>query len=124
MAIVHSLVTRNGIADYVASQINGAAASTLEFQTSADVEVATLIFSLTAFGAAASGVITANAITSDTTGTAGTIAKARIKKSTLAEVLNCSVTATGGGGDIQLSSVVISTGQTVAVSSLTYTAPV
>lgn len=125
MAIVHSTATRNGIADYVVDQIDtGTGAGTLEFQTAADAEIATLIFSATAFGAAAAGVATAAAITSDTTANAGTIAKARIKKGTSGvEVLNCSVTATGGGGDIQLSSVVISAGQTVAVSSLTYTAP-
>jgi len=35
----------------------------------------------------------------------------------------CSVTATGGGGDITLNSIIISAGQTVSITSLTYTAP-
>lgn len=125
MALVHTTAIRNGIADYVVDQIDtGTGAGKLEFQTAGDVVVATLTFSAVAFGAAASGVATAAAITSDTNAVGGTIAKARIKKGTsLVEILSCSVTATGGGGDITLSSVVVSAGQTVAVSSLTYTAP-
>lgn len=124
MAVVHTTAIRNAIADLVVDAIDaGAAAGTLEFQTAGDVEVATLTFSDPAFGAAAGGTATASAITSDTSATGGTIAKARLKSSTPTEVLSCSVTATGGGGDIELNSLVISAGQQVSVSSLTYTAP-
>lgn len=124
MAVTHPTAVRNAIADLVVDRIDaGAGAGTLEFQTSGDVEVATLTFSDPAFGSASSGTATASAITSDTSATGGTIAKARAKDSTGTEVFACSVTATGGGGDIQLSSVSVSSGQTVAVSSLTYTAP-
>lgn len=124
MAVTHPDAVRNGLADYVVDLIDaGASAGTLEFQTSGDVEVATLTFSDPAFDAASSGDAAASAITSDTDATGGTIAKARLKDSNGTEVAACSVTATGGGGDIQLSSVVISAGQTVSVSSLTYSAP-
>ncbi len=124
MAVTHPTAVRNAIADLVVDRIDaGSGAGTLEFQTSGDVEVATLTFSDPAFGSASSGTATASAITSDTSATGGTIAKARAKDSTGTEVFACSVTATGGGGDIQLSSVSVSSGQTVAVSSLTYTAP-
>jgi hypothetical protein len=34
-----------------------------------------------------------------------------------------SVTASGGGGDLQMNSVVVSAGQTVRVSALTYSGP-
>lgn len=124
MAVTHPTAVRNAIADLVVDRIDaGSGAGTLEFQTSGDVEVATLTFSDPAFGSASSGTATASAITSDTSATGGTIAKARAKDSTGTEVFACSVTATGGGGDIQLSSVSVSSGQTVAVSSLTYAAP-
>lgn len=124
MAVTHPTAVRNAVADLVVDRIDaGAGAGTLEMQTSGDVEVATLTFSDPAFGAASSGVATASAITSDTNATGGTIAKARAKDSTGTEVFACSVTASGGGGDIELSSVVVSAGQTVAVTSLTYTAP-
>ncbi len=123
-AVTHPVAVRNAIADLVVDRIDaGAGAGILEFQTSGDVEVATLTFSDPAFGAAASGTATASAITSDTSATGGTIAKARAKDSVATECFACSVTATGGGGDIELSSVVISAGQTVSLSSLTYTAP-
>ncbi len=124
MAVTHPTAVRNAVADLVVDRIDaGAGAGTLVFQTSGDVEVATLTFSDPAFGSAAAAVATASAITSDTSATGGTIAKARAYDSSAAEVFACSVTATGGGGDITLSSVVVSAGQTVSVSSLTYTAP-
>jgi hypothetical protein len=124
MSVTHPTTVRNAIADLVVDRIDaGAGAGTLEFQTSGDVEVATLTFSDPAFGAASSGTATASAITQDSSATGGTIAKARAKDSTGTEVFACSVTATGGGGDITLNSVVVSAGQAVAVSSLTYSAP-
>lgn len=124
MAVTHATAARNAAANAVVDLIDaGAAAGTLEFQTSGNVEVATLTFADPAFGNAANGVATANAISSDTNATGGTIAKAVAKDSDGNTIFTCSVTATGGGGDITLSSVAVSAGQTVSVSSLTYTAP-
>lgn len=123
MAVTHPTAVRNGIADHVVDQLDVGGAGTLEFQTSGDVEVATLTFSATAFGAASGGTATANAITADSSATGGTIAKARLKNNAGTEKIICSVTATGGGGDIQLNSVTVSAGQQVSVSSLTYSAP-
>ena len=120
MAVTHPTTIRNGLADYVVDAIDVAGPGTLEFQTVASAEVATLTFSATAFGAAVAGIATANAITSDTSATGGTTTKAVFKSGTPADVVYCSVTGSGGGGDIELSSAVISAGQTVAVSALTY----
>ncbi len=120
MAVTHETTYRNGIADYIVDLLDG---GTVEIRTSGDVEVATLTFGTPAFGAAAAGVATANAITDDTSATGGTAAKAVLKTSGAAVVVNCSVTATGGGGDIELSSLSIGAGDTVSISSLTYTAP-
>lgn len=124
MAVTHVTALRNTLADAAVDAIDGGAgAGLLEFRTSGDVEVATLTFSDPAFGAASSGTATASAISSDTNATGGTIAKAALRTSTPDDQILCSVTATGGGGDIELSSVGVSAGQTVAVSSLTYSAP-
>lgn len=124
MSVTHPTAVRTSIADHVVDKIDaGSGAGYIEFQTSGDVEVATLPFGDPAFGAAAAGVATANSITSDTNATGGTIAKARFFDSDDTEVLACSVTASGGGGDIELSSVAVAAGQTVAVTALTYTAP-
>lgn len=124
MSVTHPTAVRTGIADHVVDQLDeGTPPGTLVLQTSGDVEVATLTFGNPAFGAASSGVATANAITADSSATGGTVAKARWKNAAGTDKVICSVTATGGGGDITLNSVVISAAQQVSLSSLTYTAP-
>jgi hypothetical protein len=87
----------------------------------------TLPLSATAFGAATTAspsVATAAAITSDTsadaTGTAGWF---RAYSGGAAAVIDGSVTATGGGGDMTLDSVSIVAGGTIAVTSWTVSHP-
>ena len=124
MAVTHPTAVRNSLADLVVDLIDaGAGAGTLEFQTAASAEVATCTFSDPAFGAAAAGTATANAITADASATGGTITKAVAQDSVGTDCFLCSVTATGGGGDIEMNSVVVSAGQQVSVTSLTYSAP-
>ena len=124
MAVTHPTAVRNGIADFVVDQLDeGTPPGLLVFQTSGDVTVATLTFSNPAYGAASSGTATAGAITSDTNAVGGTMAKARQRNAAGTDKIICSVTATGGGGDITFNSVVVSAGQTVQVTSLTYSAP-
>ena len=124
MAVTHAAALRTVLADAAVDSIdNGAAAGTLEFQTSGAVEVATLTMSDPAFGAASGPTATASAITQDSSATGGTIAKGVLQDSDGNDKILFSVTATGGGGDIELNSVVVSAGQEVAVTSLTYTAP-
>lgn len=124
VAVTHPTAVRDGICNFVVDQLDeGTPPGTLVFQTSGDVEVATLTLSNTAFGSSSSGTATANAITQDTSATGGTIAKVRLKNAAGTDKIIGSVTATGGGGDIQLNSVVVSAGQAVSLSSLTYTAP-
>jgi hypothetical protein len=124
MAVTHPTLVRDGIANFVVDQLDeGTPPGTLVFQTSGDAEVATLDLANPAFGASSAGVATAGAIVTDTNATGGTVAKARLKNNVGTDKIICSVTATGGGGDIQLNSVVISAGQSVSMTSLTYTAP-
>lgn len=118
MAVTHATATRNGIADYVVDQLDG---GTIKIVTSGDVEVATLTFGTPAFGAASSGVATANAITSDSSATGGTAAKAELVTSGATSIVFCAVGTSGS--DINLSSLSIGAGDTVSISSLTYTAP-
>jgi hypothetical protein len=127
MALTHVTAIRNGLADLVVDAIDvgsGVAAGYIEISTAAFATLlATLPFSNPAFGAATGGVATANAITSDTDAdNTGTAAVFKLKDRDAIEVLQGTVTATGGGGDIQLSSVSIVAGDTVSISSMTYTA--
>lgn len=120
MAVTHVAATRNGLADYVVDQLNS---GFVKFVTTGDVEVATCGFGATAFGAASSGVATANSISDDTDATGGTIAKFELQTSTPTSIVFGSVTATSGGGDIEISSTTITASETVSVTSLTYEAP-
>lgn len=126
MAITHVTTVRNGLADYTVDAVDGGAGDAngdLVIMTSGDVEVATLAFSDPAFGGAVSGTATANAISDDTNATGGTAALFKVQDKSNSEVFRGTVTATGGGGDIELSSVSIGAGDTVSITSFTYTAP-
>lgn len=124
MSVTHPTAVRDGITNFVVDQLDeGTPPGNLVFRTSGDVEVATLPFSNTAFGASSGGTATAATITDDTSATGGTIAKATLENAAGTIKVTCSVTNTSGGGDIELSNVVVSAGQTVSMSSLTYSAP-
>lgn len=124
MAVTHPTAVRNGLASNVLNQIDaGSPPGKLVFQTAAAASVATCTFSIPSFGAPATGTATANAITDDTNALGGTIAKGEMRNGAASPIVLFSVTSTGGGGDIEMNSVVVSAGQTVHVSSLTYSAP-
>lgn len=122
MAVTHSSATRNAIADAVLAEIDiDVGAGNLEFQTGGSVEVATLPLSDPA-GTVSGAVLTFNAITSDTSATGGTVAQFELQSNGGgARVLGNVLTS---GGDINLSSLSVGAGDTVSMSSLTYTAPV
>lgn len=85
--------------------------------------LAELTLNATFAPAASNGVLTANAITGDNSADAsGTASWARILKSDgTTTVMDLSVSATGGGGELQLSTTTISTGVAINVTSLTIT---
>lgn len=121
MAITHAAATRNNLANQILSDIGSS--GKVVFMTSGDVEVATLALSATA-GVVSGPTLTYNSISSDTDATGGTIALFKVTTSSDVEIYRGTVTATGGGGDIELSSLVISAGDTVSITSMTYTASV
>lgn len=84
----------------------------------------TLTLSATAFGAASAGTITAAAITGDSVADAsGTAGYFRVFGSTSVAVIDGTVSASGGGGELVLSSVSIVAGGTINVTSYTITMP-
>ncbi len=84
-------------------------------------------FAATAFGASAQvgngATATANAIASVTAAATGTATWFRVLAFDDDVIFDGSVTATGGGGDLQLSTVSIAAGIDVSVVSLTATMP-
>jgi hypothetical protein len=133
MAIAISTAARSAAADGIVDLIDGGAgAGTLLIFTGAapatpatadsGTLLATLTFSDPAFGAAASGVATASAITSDTNVDAsGTAAHFRIKDSNAVVILQGTVGTSGA--DINFNTVTFVAGATAAISSLTLTQP-
>ena len=120
MSLTHETTVRNGLADYVVDQLNG---GNLLFMTTGETtEVATLALAATAFGAAAAGTATAGTITDDSSATGGTIATFKMETSGNARIFGGSVTATSGGGDIELSSLVIAATDNVSMTEFTYSA--
>ena len=122
----HPTSVRNTIADAVVDLIDaGSGAGSLVFYTSnTGTALATLTFSDPAFGAAANGVATAATITSNTNTGSGTVTWFKALDSDSNIVFEGDVTDDDTGtGSIQLSSVALGTGDTVSVSTLTYTAP-
>ena len=87
--------------------------------------LAELRFGNPAFGAAANGVLTANAITPDASANAGgNAAFYRVLKSDGTTPLeDGEVGATGSGSDLELNSIAISLGAQVSVTAMTHTVP-
>jgi len=130
--LVTSLTTAQAIA--VANAIDaGPGAGIIQFRTgsqntdpdsaAAGTEVATLTFSDPCTASVVDGLLTFGPISSDTNATGGVIGHARIATSADATVFECDVSATGGGGTIELSSLTIGAGDTVSMSAFTYDVP-
>ena len=126
MAVTHPVAFRNTVADLVDSTLSTTAKLVFRLTGTAaapGTAVATLSFGNPAFGSASSGVITANAITSDTnaTGNASPVATATLETGAGTVIVHCAVAASGS--DINLTGgLTIGAGDTVSCSSLTYTA--
>ena len=119
--------TRSAMADAIDALLTDT--PDVQFQTSANAEVATLALSFPAFGAAADGVITLDVdpVPENTDAVGGTIAKAVFRNGADATVFTatCGITASGeaiiftGGA----SPMVVEAGDTVRLTSFTVTVP-
>jgi len=86
--------------------------------------LAELTFSDPAFGAAANGVATASAITQDSSAnSSGDAGHFEVVDSNNVVIFRGTVTAGGGGGDMELVTVTIVATQPVQITSFTYTQP-
>jgi len=122
MAVTHSTAARNLAADTILGLLNVGGAGTLQFQTSASAACATLVLTNPAFQAAVNGVATANAIANDTNATGGLVDRFALRNNAGTGVVFGSVTTPAGTGDIKLSSLNLSPGDVVVVTSLLYAA--
>jgi len=125
MALVLETTLRNALADDIDANINfgvSDANGDLKFETSGDVEVATIEFQDPAFGPAATGVITAAGLPlSDTSATGGTVAQYSIFNRNNLKILEGVVSVSGD--DLDLSSLSVGVGDTVELTAFTITVP-
>lgn len=122
----HPTLIRDLISNTVVDQIDagGAAGSLIFYTSNGGTALATLTFSGTAFLASSNGTAAADTITSNTDTGAGTVTWFEVQDSNGNTIFEGDVTSDDvGTGSVQLSSVALGTGDTVSVSSLTYTAP-
>lgn len=114
---------QNSIANHIDDVINtGTGTATLKFETSTDVEVATINLQNPAFGAASAGVITlAGVPLSDTSATGGTTTQASIYDRNGTKILELTVGT--AATEIIISSTVIGATDQVDLTALTITVP-
>jgi hypothetical protein len=111
---------RNAAVNGVTPLLNN---GTIDLLTSGAVVVATLTFGATAFGAAASGVATANAIADGTAAAAGTVTNYIARTSGGVQTLAGTCSAAGGGGELILSTAAFGVGDVARATAFTYTQP-
>ena len=126
----HPTLIRNLIADTVVDQVDagGAAGQLIFYESNGGTALATLTFTypgaFDAAGATVDGRADANTITANTDTLANTVTWFEVVDSNGNTIFEGDVTSDDvGTGSIQLSSTTLGTGDTVSVSSLTYTAP-
>jgi hypothetical protein len=126
MAITHVTAVRNALADLIASTLlTGSAQEAQVVLRQGTTTIVTFDLAATPFGAASSGTITANTMPRTASATAsGIVDNFQLKDQAGTVILTGTVTATGGGGDIEVSNTNIASGQDCSLESLTYTAPV
>jgi hypothetical protein len=102
---------------------SGAPQGTLEVLTSGDVLLAEFDLDNPAFGAAASGVATAEAIADTTAGASGTAAKWAAKNRDGTTVMSGNAGLSGSGASLILSNTTVNSGDPMSVLSWTITQP-
>lgn len=133
MALRLSTASRNAACNAIVDLLDVGGTGTIQIRTGAQPTnvgdaaqgtlLGTLTFSATAFGAAATGVATAAAITSDTSAdNSGTAGHARILNGDGS--IHSDATCGMGSGDFNFDNNVIVAGGVIAVSSMTLTVPI
>jgi hypothetical protein len=119
MAISLNSTLRNTRADAITTFAGNGAK--LRLYTSGATQIVELVCGSPLAGAASSGVLTLNAITSGVAGATGTVTNASIYKSDGTTLVLSGLTVGTSGSNINLSSVAITSGDSVAISSATIT---
>lgn len=121
MPIALSTVSKNAAVNAVTALIESGTSTSngvLILLTSDNSEVATAQLSSPAFGSAVNGTATANNVTADTDVAGGLATKFSVRNKDNVEVFSGTISAAGGGGDLQLTTPILQAGDTFDVLSL------
>ncbi len=124
MTLILTTGLRDAIANQLDTSINVSGPGTLEFETAADAEVATIPLENPAFGASSSGVITmaGQPLTdASATGSGSAVAQFSIYDGAAQKQLEGTVMT--AGGDINLTSLIIAATESVELTTFTITVP-
>ncbi len=122
MALTLETSVRNALADQIDAEIG--TAGYLEFQTGAQVEVATITFQNPAFGTAVTGVITmAGQPLQDTNATGNASAIDAFQIFASGAVLKITGTVSTSGADINMSSLTVAATDTVELTTFSIDVP-
>jgi hypothetical protein len=125
MSLTHASTTRNALADKIDDLINTGAGTAKMRCRDGSTTIVDVPLDNPAFGAASGGTITLAGVplSADAVAT-GDLDNFQILDRNGSVVYSGTITATGGGGDSTVNNISVNTGQEVAITSLTYTAPV
>ncbi len=125
MTLILETTLRDDLANQIDDSINAGTAPELVFETSGDVEVATIILATPdAFGAASTGTITMTGQPiSDASATGGTTVQFSIYINVAQSGKILEGTVATSGADINISSTVIGATDTVELTTFTITVP-
>ena len=124
MAITHATGVRNTLADLIDTLVNTGAGTAVLKLRDATTDIVSFNLAATAFGAASGGTITlASTPIAGTAGASGDVDGFQVLDKDGNLVFSGTVTATGGGGDIEITNISVANGQGCSLTSFTYSAP-
>lgn len=116
-------VATNSIVDLIDQGTTNLTGAINIYTTGLALLLVTLNFSNPAYGNSLNGVATGNPVANGVALASGTASIFTVVNRNGVEIFRGTVSATGGGGDIELSSVSIATSQIISINSTTFTMP-
>lgn len=126
MALTLTATTASAAADAAVDLLDGGSGNStgdIDFRNAGGTSLCVCNLADPAFNAAASGVASAGTIAQGVVSTQGTISTAVFRNKSNSEVFRCTVSLSGGGGDIILTGTSVNVNDTIDITSLTYTQP-
>ena len=116
-------IATNSIVDLIDTGTTNPTGSINIYTSGLTILLVTLNFSNPAYGNSLNGRATGNPVANGVALASGTASIFTVVNRNGVEIFRGTVSGTGGGGDIELSSILIATSQIISISSSTFTMP-